>query len=322
MHAAMLPRPRARALAVLAGAAALSSVLLAAGCGRTPAAMGSPVPGSAIPRLTAIARRAAAINGDPRPAWITAVLTTRAKALTSATPGDYVPGSAHVTVFLITMRGHFTANGTSRPPGAKAPAGRYLSLVIEATTFRGLDFGISSKPPPVPPASLGPVTDLTRHGPLGLPMLSARVVLPSPTMTAGSSMTAQVLVDNSSGHAIRVPGCLGLFQVALTSRGYRPAVAWPACLQRFIIRAGQTRYRVAVPASYSQCSQGRPRHGLKACLPGGRMPPLPPGTYQASLFQARPLVRIPPAITVRVIMCAENPVHGSDQQSCLPTIRP
>jgi hypothetical protein len=89
------------------------------------------------------------------------VLTTRAKALTSATPGDYVPGSAHIKVFLITMRGHFTATEATGPPGAKAPSGRYLSLVIDAKTFRGLDFGISPKPPPVPPAGLGPVTYLT-----------------------------------------------------------------------------------------------------------------------------------------------------------------
>jgi hypothetical protein len=33
--------------------------------------------------------------------------------------------------------------------------------VIDAKTFQGLDFGISPKPPPVPPASLGPVTYLT-----------------------------------------------------------------------------------------------------------------------------------------------------------------
>jgi hypothetical protein len=126
-----------------------------------PAAAAAPVPASAIGRLTAMARRAATINGDPAPAWITAVMTTRAKALTSATPGDYVPGSAHVKVFLITMGGHFTAREATRPPGAKAPAGRYLSLVIDAKTFQGLDFGIGSKPPPVPPASLGPVTYLT-----------------------------------------------------------------------------------------------------------------------------------------------------------------
>jgi hypothetical protein len=105
-------------------------------------------------------------------------------------------------------------------------------------------------------------------------------------MAAGSSMTGQVVVDNDTGHAIRTFGCLSLFQVALISGSYRPTVAWAACRQRFTIPAGQTRYRVTVSASYSQCSQSRPRHGLRACLPGERMPPLPPGTYHARLFQA------------------------------------
>ncbi len=59
------------------------------------------------------------------------------------------------------MRGHFTATEATGPPGAKAPSGRYLSVVIDAKTFRGLDFGISPRPPPVAPASLGPVTYLT-----------------------------------------------------------------------------------------------------------------------------------------------------------------
>jgi hypothetical protein len=63
-----------------------------------------------------------------------------------------------------TMRGRFIAREATGPPGAKAPTGRYLSLVIDAKTFRGLDFGISPKPPPVPPASLGPVTYLTGPG--------------------------------------------------------------------------------------------------------------------------------------------------------------
>ncbi len=133
------------------------------------------------------------------------------------------------------------------------------------------------------------------------PALSAHLVLPSQTMTAGSPMTGQVLVDNHTGHAIHTFGCLSLFQVLLNSRTYRPTVAWAACLQRFTIPAGQTRYRVTVWASSSQCSQARPPQGLKACLPDGRMPPLPPGTYHARLFQAHPLVRVPPAITVRVI---------------------
>ena len=113
-------------------------------------------------------------------------------------------------------------------------------------------------------------------------------------------MTGEVLVDNDTGHAVHVTGCLALFQVVLTSSTYRPAVAWAACLQQFTIPAGQTRYRVALRASYSQCSQGRPLDGLKACLPDGRPPPLPPGTYNARLYQARGLVRVPPALTVRV----------------------
>jgi hypothetical protein len=164
MRAVRTTHPPGRVLMTMAGAAAMASVLAAAGCGQPPAAPGTQVPASAIGRLTAMARRAATINGDSAPAWITAVLTTHARALTSATPGDYSPGSAHIKVFLITMRGHFTARDAPGPPGAKAPTGRYLSLVIAVKTFQGLDFGIGPKPPPVSPASLGPVTYLSVHG--------------------------------------------------------------------------------------------------------------------------------------------------------------
>jgi hypothetical protein len=115
-------------------------------------------------------------------------------------------------------------------------------------------------------------------------------------------MAGHVLVDNTTGQAIHVSGCLSLFQVLLTSSTYRPAVALAACLQRFTIPADQTRYRVTLWASDSQCSQARPRAGLRACLPGGHMPPLPPGTYHARLFQARKLVRVPPPVTVRVTL--------------------
>lgn len=151
----------AGALAALAGAAV---VLAATDSGGSAAASGAPIPSAAIPRLTAIAHHTAAINGDSDPEWITVVLTTRAEALTSATPGDYVPGSAHVKAYLITMRGHFTATAVSVPLGAQAPTGRYLSLVIDAQTFQRLDFGIGPKAPPVPPASLGPITYLAGRG--------------------------------------------------------------------------------------------------------------------------------------------------------------
>jgi len=99
-------------------------------------------------------------NGDATPAQVTVVLTSHKNALTSATPGDTVPGPGQLRVYLITMRGHFVANDASRPPGAAAPRGRYISVVVDAKTFDGLDFGIAPGPPPVSPASLGPVTNL------------------------------------------------------------------------------------------------------------------------------------------------------------------
>jgi hypothetical protein len=69
--------------------------------------------------------------------------------------------------------------------------------------------------------------------------MSAWVVLPSQTMTAGSQISARVVVENNTGHAIRVPGCGTLFQVALVSHTYQPAVVWPTCVQTFTIPVGQ-----------------------------------------------------------------------------------
>jgi hypothetical protein len=150
---------------VLARSVALAAaVLTVAACGGATAATGRPVPASAVPRLTAIAERAARVNGDPHPVWATAVLTTHAKALTSATPGDSIPGADGVPVYLVTIRGHFVCNTCTGPPGSKAPTGTYMSLVVGAKSFTGMDFGLGPKAPPVAPASLGPVTYLIGHG--------------------------------------------------------------------------------------------------------------------------------------------------------------
>jgi hypothetical protein len=121
---------------------------------------GQPVPASAVHRLTAMAEHAAKQNGGRTLSWASAVVTTHEKALTSATPGDTVPIGEKTVVYLVTMKGHFIAEAASVPPGGRAPTGTYMSLVIDAKTFQGLDFGLSSKPPPVAPASLGPLTYL------------------------------------------------------------------------------------------------------------------------------------------------------------------
>jgi hypothetical protein len=134
---------------------------LAAWSGRLAAAEpGKPVPTAAVSRLTALADQADKENGGHPVAWATAVVTTWAKALASATPGDYIPNDAHTVVYLVTMKGAFTDDGFSGPPGSRAPTGDYVSLVIRARTFEATDFGISDRPPPVAPVSLGTVTYL------------------------------------------------------------------------------------------------------------------------------------------------------------------
>src|SRR5690242_13765813 len=112
------------------------------------------------------------------------------------------------------------------------------------------------------------------------PPVSVRLVLPSRTMTAGSQMTANVVLNNNTGHALHELGCLSLFQVALTSSTYHPDVSWLTCLQMLTIPAGKTSYTVKVQATYLSCSQGHTQPYLKPCLPGEhKMPPLPPGRY-------------------------------------------
>lgn len=135
----------------------------------TVAVPGSPVPPSAIPRLTAIADRAAQENGGAVPSWISAVITTQEKALSSATPGAVVPAGGKTIVYLVTMKGHFKRERGPRLLGPQAPGHRthapalnYQSLVVSAETLEVTAGGLSPMPPPVAPSSLGPVTWLKR----------------------------------------------------------------------------------------------------------------------------------------------------------------
>lgn len=111
-----------------------------------------------IDRLTAMANRSARANGGGTAEWASAVVTTREKALTSAAPGDFIPGSAETIVYLVTMKGHFISRRAA--PRRKKPTGNYLSFVVNAEDFALLDVGIHHDPPPVAPASFGPLTHL------------------------------------------------------------------------------------------------------------------------------------------------------------------
>jgi hypothetical protein len=124
------------------------------------------LPASALAILRAIAKNAATTNGDWRPAVVTAVPTTHRQAVSSATTGGAAAGLAgsdvpdDTPVYLVTMTGHFTGDEAGDPTGPAAPAGRYLSLVVNARSFWVMGSGLSRKPPPVRPATLGPVTNI------------------------------------------------------------------------------------------------------------------------------------------------------------------
>jgi hypothetical protein len=136
--------------------------------------------------------------------------------------------------------------------------------------------------------------------------VSVQLKLQSQTMEAGSSMPAQIIVDNRTGHALHVKGCGSPFQIGLDSSSYHAEPGWPACLQTLTIATGKSSYRVAIPASYYDCgpvAQGNSR----ACL-HGRPPPLPAGEYRAILFQSPQIVSAPAPIPVLVTPRSLHPV--------------
>lgn len=121
---------------------------------------------SALAMLRAIAKSEAKSNGDWRPAVVTAVPTTHGEAVSCATPGGGAAGLADsavpddTPVYLVTMTGHFTGDEAGDPTGTARPAGRYLSLVVNARSFWVMGSGLSRKPPTVRLATLGPVTNI------------------------------------------------------------------------------------------------------------------------------------------------------------------
>jgi hypothetical protein len=74
------------------------------------------------------------------------------------TMGDIVEGNQPVWVIQVEGSTEFVCNACSRPAGAAAPRGTFLTLVVDATTFQGLDGGIG--PTRAGLGQLGTVIDL------------------------------------------------------------------------------------------------------------------------------------------------------------------
>jgi hypothetical protein len=112
-----------------------------------------PPPHLSESRILGIAKHAAARNRDPSPSLIQHAESTRFEAVLIGS-GDLV--FEWNWSYLIAERGHFVCGSCSAPPGAKAPTGSVITLVVDARSGRGTDGGIGNRYPPL--AKLGPVT--------------------------------------------------------------------------------------------------------------------------------------------------------------------
>jgi hypothetical protein len=114
--------------------------------------------------------------------------------------------------------------------------------------------------------------------------LSARIVLPATTMPQGTSMDIKLVVDNDTGHTVTVSSCGSPFAVALANDHYTPMVAWTLCGGRFSIPPGRSTYEDVLRSSYLACAKSSVDPSIPKCTKTGDVPPLPTGTYFATLY--------------------------------------
>jgi hypothetical protein len=147
-----------------------------------------------------------------------------------------------------------------------------------------------------PGASATPGSSVTR-GPL-----SVRLVLPSRVYVAGTTVTARVVIGNA-GPPVHFIDCGGAFQVLLGNSRVHPDPGWPMCAHEDVIPSGESVRVVRGMAMYTSCTPSPPYvPGLVHCLPGGKIPPLPAGTYQAQVIPVNSaLLPAPPPVTVQVV---------------------
>jgi polyisoprenoid-binding protein YceI len=113
------------------------------------------MPAAALTSLTALAKSSAASDGDPSVTSANAVLTTRQDAV-RVMSGDVV--TTNDPVYLLQVKGHFTAFNASVPSGAALPKGSYLSLVVNVSNGQVDDWGVGNQAADL--SSLGPVITL------------------------------------------------------------------------------------------------------------------------------------------------------------------
>ncbi|MGH3470490.1 MAG: hypothetical protein ACRDPG_00395, partial [Nocardioidaceae bacterium] len=150
---------RASAPSVL-GALMLSIGLTVTGC-TSASDHPSPQPDGAVKsgastELTTIAENMAAQNGDPSASTILSAASTHARAVAAVGGGDVVTGNE--PVYAVVVIGQFTGSMAKIPAGTQPPTGSALTIVVDASDYSVLDWGIDTTAPDL--SQLGTVTKL------------------------------------------------------------------------------------------------------------------------------------------------------------------
>jgi hypothetical protein len=185
---------------------------------------------------------------------------------------------------------------------------RYLALAGSTLAAAGLLAGCGSAHSPLAGTHGGGVTasPAPSHGLVPAPrQLSDRIVLGRTRARAGTPIDGTLTVANHGRTTVNLNrGCRPFFAVTLTGHRLPLAAGFPALCSRepFLLKPGTTRLAFTVTTTYPGCTSGRPATGhTPACLPGNRMPPLPPGRYRAVLPGSGDLP-LPPATPVQVTL--------------------
>jgi hypothetical protein len=171
----------------------------------------------------------------------------------------------------------------------------------------------SSDPDRVPPATVStvvPTADLT-----------TRIELSSSTVVAGSKVHGTLVIDNNTDHSVSLdtPGeCAGKWAVALTSPTASQNPGWTLeCAMGLSasLAPGAHRFPFTIYATYSGCTNDTSPGAVDTvhCLsgPAGRIPPLPPGDYEAALVTSSPgYLPVAPRVPVRIVAAAPTTKLG------------
>ena len=128
--------------------------------------------------------------------------------------------------------------------------------------------------------------------------VTATLTLPSTILRSGSSLKAQVTVENHGAQPLHIVGCGSIFALLLIGTHYHPTAVWPMCAQQITVPVGASTYTVTIAAKYDRCSPSG--DGLRRCSPDGSMPPLPPGRYAATTFAVTANVPVPAPVMMTV----------------------